>query len=118
MLNFGNKAIVINSFSKFLYAWMETWLGNNSKRIEKRKFFKIVSKSFISSGNIAQYSALKVFDSLNELNEIVKVYHSTRNKVLKILINIPLIKFNEPQGSFYFLYRHTKNKTRLVQICK
>ena len=45
---------------------------------------------------------MKVFDSLNELNEIVKVYHSTRNKVLKILTNIPLIKFSEPQGSFYF----------------
>ena len=45
---------------------------------------------------------MKVFDSLDELNEIVKVYHSTRNKVLKILKNIPLIKFNEPQGSFYF----------------
>ena len=30
------------------------------------------------------------------------MYHSTRNEVLKILKNIPLIKFSEPQGSFYF----------------
>ena len=102
MLNYGNKAIVINSFSKFfcMPGWRLGW-AIIPKEL-KENFLKLSQNLFISSGNIAQYSALKVFDSLNELNEIVKVYHSTRNKVLKILKNIPLIKFSEPQGSFYF----------------
>ena len=43
---------------------------------------------------------LKVFDSINELNEIVK-YHSTKRSFENIK-SIPLIKFSEPQGSFYF----------------
>ena len=108
MLNYGSKAIVINSFSKFfcMPGWRLGWaiIPNDLKE----NFLKLSQNLFISSGNIAQYSALKVFDSINELNEIVKVYHSTRNEVLKILKNIPLIKFNEPQGSFYF-YIDIKN---------
>ena len=118
MLNYGNKAIVINSFSKFfcMPGWRLGW-AIIPKEL-KENFLKLSQNLFISSGNIAQYSALKVFDSINELNEIVKVYHSTRNKVLKILKNIPLIKFSEPQGIILFLYRHTKYKTRLFQICK
>ena len=102
MLNYGNKAIVINSFSKFfcMPGWRLGW-AIIPKEL-KENFLKLSQNLFISSGNIAQYSALKVFDSINELNEIVKMYHSTRNEVLKILKNIPLIKFSEPQGSFYF----------------
>ncbi len=102
MLNYGNKAIVINSFSKFfcMPGWRLGWAVIPSEL--KENFLKLSQNLFISSGNIAQYSALKVFDSINELNEIVKVYYSTRNEVLKILKDIPLIKFSEPQGSFYF----------------
>ncbi len=102
MLNYGNKAIVINSFSKFfcMPGWRLGWAVIPSEL--KENFLKLSQNLFISSGNIAQYSALKVFDSMNELNEIVKVYYSTRNEVLKILKDIPLIKFSEPQGSFYF----------------
>ena len=85
MLNYGNKAIVINSFSKFfcMPGWRLGW-AIIPKEL-KENFLKLSQNLFISSGNIAQYSALKVFDSINELNEIVKVYHSTRNEVLKIL---------------------------------
>ena len=102
MLNYGDKAIVINSFSKFfcMPGWRLGWAIIPNEL--KENFLKLSQNLFISSGNIAQYAALKVFDSINELNEIVKVYHSTRNEVLKILKSIPLIKFSEPQGSFYF----------------
>ena len=102
MLNYGNKAIVINSFSKFfcMPGWRLGWAIIPNEL--KENFLKLSQNLFISSGNIAQYSALKVFDSINELNEIVKVYHSTRNAVLEILKNIPIIKFSKPQGSFYF----------------
>ena len=84
----------------------------------KENFLKLSQNLFISSGNIAQYSALKVFDSVNELNEIVKIYHSTRDKVLKILKNIPLIKFSEPLGSFYFYIDIQNTKLDSFQICK
>ncbi len=102
MLNFGEYVIVINSFSKYFcmpgsrlgWAIIPESLTNN--------FLKLSQNLFISSGNIAQYSALKVFDCLKELNNLVKIYHSTRDQVYQILKNIPVINFNKPQGSFYF----------------
>ena len=102
MLNYGKKAIVINSFSKYfcMPGWRLGWAI--IPRELKENFLKLSQNLFISSGNVAQYSALKVFDSLSELNKIVKVYHSTRDKVFKILQDIPIIRFNKPQGSFYF----------------
>ena len=102
MLNYGNKAIVINSFSKFfcMPGWRLGW-AIIPKEL-KENYLKLSQNLFISSGNVAQYSALKVFESINELNKIVKVYHSTRDKAFKILKKIPLIKLSEPQGSFYF----------------
>ena len=108
MLNYGKEAIVINSFSKFfcMPGWRLGWTIIPKEL--KENFLKLSQNLFISSGNVAQYSALKIFDSINELNEIVKVYHSTRNEVIKILKHIPLIKFSEPQGSFYF-YIDIKN---------
>ena len=58
MLNYGNKAIVINSFSKFfcMPGWRLGW-AIIPKEL-KENFLKLSQNLFISSGNIAQYSAL------------------------------------------------------------
>ena len=65
-------------------------------------FLKLSQNLFISSGNIAQYSALKVFDCLDELKEIVDQYKITKDKVVQILRTQSTAKFEIPKGAFYF----------------
>ena len=65
-------------------------------------FMKLSQNLFISSGNIAQYSALKVFENINELRDIVRIYESNRDIVYEILSKIPIISLRKPNGSFYF----------------
>jgi aspartate/methionine/tyrosine aminotransferase len=79
MLNFGENAIVINSFSKFfcMPGWRLGWVI--IPKVITENFLKLSQNIFISSGNIAQFSALKVFDCMKELKEIVKNYHLTRD---------------------------------------
>ena len=81
-------------------------IANDEFISNKKKYLANATDAEVNDFDVDGFSQVmfeaKVFDSVNELNEIVKVYHSTRNKVLKILKNIPLIKFSEPQGSFYF----------------
>ncbi len=108
MLNLGNEVIVVNSFSKFfcMPGWRLGWVI--VPETLTTNFLKLSQNLFISSGNVAQYSALKAFDCLKELNEIVKIYHSTRDKAFKILNNIQIIDFKKPEGSFYFYLNVSK----------
>ncbi|MEE2695057.1 MAG: aminotransferase class I/II-fold pyridoxal phosphate-dependent enzyme [Pseudomonadota bacterium] len=118
MLNFGQNVIVINSFSKFfcMPGWRLGWvvipksLGKN--------FLKLSQNLFISSGNIAQYSALKVFDCMKELKTIVKNYKLTRDKVNEVLERIPIINFSKPNGAFYFYLDISKTKLDSFQFVK
>ena len=59
ILNFGSNAFVINSFSK--YFCMPGWrLGWAVVPKISRNFLKLSQNFFISTGNISQYSALKL----------------------------------------------------------
>ena len=110
MLNFGENAIVINSFSKFfcMPGWRLGWVI--IPKVITENFLKLSQNIFISSGNIAQFSALKVFDCMKELKEIVKNYHLTRDKVNEVLERIPMINFSRPNGAFYFYLDISKTK--------
>ncbi len=110
MLNFGKNAIVINSFSKFfcMPGWRLGWVII-PKSLSKN-FLKLSQNLFISSGNVAQYSAIKVFDCLTELKGLVKEYNITRNRVSLILDKIPIINYTKPNGAFYFYLDITKTK--------
>lgn len=110
ILSFGKDAIVINSFSKFfcMPGWRLGWVIIPKTLTDN--FLKLSQNLFISSGSIAQYSALKVFDCLNELKKLVKEYHSTRDQVSKVLNQIPIINFRIPQGAFYFYIDIRKTK--------
>lgn len=118
MLNYGKNAIVINSFSKFfcMPGWRLGWviipetLTNN--------FLKLSQNLFISSGNIAQYSALKVFECINDLKNIVKEYHLTRDRVDKILSKTSIIKYRNPSGAFYFYLDISKTNLDSFEFVK
>jgi aspartate/methionine/tyrosine aminotransferase len=102
ILNFGQKAIVINSFSKYFLmpGWRLGWTVIPDSL--KENFLKLSQNLFISSGNIAQYSALKIFECIDELNETVKKYSITRTQICKLLSEIKGLNFREPDGAFYF----------------
>ena len=102
ILNFGQKAIVINSFSKYFLmpGWRLGWTVIPDSL--KENFLKLSQNLFISSGNIAQYSALKIFECIDELNETIKKYSITRTQICKLLSEIKGLNFREPDGAFYF----------------
>ncbi len=102
ILNFGQKAILINSFSKYFLmpGWRLGWAVVPDSM--KENFLKLSQNLFISSGNIAQYSALKIFECIDELNETVKKYSITRKQISKLLSQIKGLNYREPDGAFYF----------------
>lgn len=102
MLNFGPNTIVINSFSK--YFCMPGWrLGWAIVPVDiKDNFLKLSQNLFISSGNIAQYSALNVFDHIQYFDNIVQEYEKNLNLVESELSRFNKISFKKPKGAFYF----------------
>ena len=68
----------------------------------KDNFLKLSQNLFISSGNIAQYSALNVFNHTRYFDNIVKEYKKNLDLVDRELSKIKNISFKKPQGAFYF----------------
>ena len=77
--SFGENTIVINSFSKYfcMPGWRLGWVIIPNTL--KENFLKLAQNLFISSGNIAQYAAVKVFDCIDQLNQVVNIYE--KNKI-------------------------------------
>lgn len=85
--------------------------------ILKDNLLKLSQNLFISSGNIAQYAALKVFDCIDELNKIVVKYKKNRESCNKILNDMPLLQFTIPAGSFYYYIDISKLKIDSTELC-
>ncbi len=118
ILNFGPKAIVINSFSKYFLmpGWRLGWtIIPDSLR---EKFLRLSQNLFISSGNIAQYSAVRVFECISELNKIVKQYSTSRRQVHELLSEIRGLNFRKPDGAFYFYLDITNFNINSEQLTK
>ena len=109
---FGPNVLVVNSFSKFfcMPGWRLGWVV--VPKGLKRSFLKLSQNLFISSSNIGQYSAIKVFDCLKELELIVNNYKKGRDILINKLSKIKKIKFFKPYGAFY-LYLNIE-KTGMV----
>ena len=109
---FGPNVLVVNSFSKFfcMPGWRLGWVIVPKNL--KGSFLKLSQNLFISSSNIGQYSAIKVFDCLKELELIVNNYKKGRDILIKKLSEIKKIKFFKPFGAFY-LYLNIE-KTGMV----
>ena len=101
-LEISNECYVINSFSKYfsMTGWRVGWMIVPEDHV--RQVERLSQNLFISSGNIAQYSALKIFECIDELNETVKKYSITRKQISKLLSQIKGLNYREPDGAFYF----------------
>ena len=118
ILSYGNKAIIINSFSKFfcMPGWRLGWAVIPSEL--KENFLKLSQNLFISSNNIAQYSAIKVFDCLDELVLNVRNYKLGRDIVVKALSRVNVLKFSIPHGAFYFYINTERTGMRSTKLVR
>ncbi len=118
ILNFGPKSIVINSFSKYFLmpGWRLGWAIIPDSL--KENFLKLSQNLYISSGSIAQYSAVKIFECINELNETVKQYSISREHVYKLLSEIKGLNFKKPDGAFYFYLDITNFEINSEELAK
>ena len=73
---------------------------------------------FISSNNIAQYSAIKVFDCLDELVLNVRNYKLGRDIVVKALSRVNVLKFSIPHGAFYFYINTERTGMRSTKLVR
>ena len=80
--------------------WRLGWIIVPELQVEN--LLKLSQNIFISSGNIAQFLAVKAFDCIKDLDKIVEGYRYNRDQSLKILNKMPLLNFSIPQGAFYF----------------
>ena len=84
----------------------------------RENFLKLSQNLFISSGNIAQYSAIKIFECIDELNETVQQYSISREQVYKLLSGIKGLNFKKPDGAFYFYLDITKFNINSEELAK
>ena len=80
--------------------WRLGWLVVPDPLIEN--LLKLSQNIFISSGNIAQFSAIEVFDCLDHLDKIVDDYKKNREIAIGTLKEMPLLQYAIPKGAFYF----------------
>ncbi|MFL2662833.1 MAG: pyridoxal phosphate-dependent aminotransferase [Alphaproteobacteria bacterium] len=109
-LNFGDETIIINSFSKYfcMPGWRLGWVIV-PKSLTKN-LLKLSQNIFISSGNIAQFAAIKAFECIDNFDNVVKSYKENRDKSLKILEKMPFLEYSIPSGAFYFYVNIKKLK--------
>ena len=109
-LNFGDETIIINSFSKYfcMPGWRLGWVIV-PKSLTKN-LLKLSQNIFISSGNIAQFAAIKAFECIDNFDEVVKTYKENRDKSSKILEKMSLLEYSVPCGAFYFYVNIKKLK--------
>lgn len=100
-LEFGDDAIVLNSFSKYylLAGWRLGWAV--MPEALSRRYESLLQSFFVSPPAPSQYAALEVFNHLDALNVVVQQYQTNRDILLKILREAGFNKLIEPQGAFY-----------------
>ena len=75
-----------------------------------KNLLKLSQNIFISSGNIAQFAAIKAFECIDNFDEVVKTYKENRDKSSKILEKMSLLEYSVPFGAFYFYVNIKKLK--------
>lgn len=104
-LNYSDKAIVINSFSKYysMPGWRIGWMVV-PKELAK-PITNLAHSFFIASPTPSQHAALAVLDCEKELDKYVDVYKRNRDILLDGLPKAGFDRFTPMDGAFYF-YAH------------
>ncbi len=100
-LRHDDRAIVINSFSKFfcMTGWRLGWLVLPEDLHQAA--LRLAQNLFIAAPTISQHAALGAFHDLGELDARIAGYRRNRDRLLAALREAGLARIAPPDGAFY-----------------
>ncbi|GAB5033594.1 1-aminocyclopropane-1-carboxylate deaminase [Nannochloropsis oceanica] len=100
-LSFSDKAIVINSFSKYysMTGWRLGWMVAPASFVPALN--RLSQNFFLNSPTLSQYAAVDAFDCREELDKHVAKYAVNRAVLLEGLKEVGLHKVSPADGAFY-----------------
>jgi len=114
-LQFGDEAIVVNSFSKYysMTGWRLGWMVLPPDLV--RAVEVLAQNLFISPPTLPQLAALAAFDATDELEANVARYRRNRDILLARLPHAGFECFSAPDGAFY-LYADVAHLTNDSEV--
>ncbi len=114
-LQFGDDAIVVNSFSKYysMTGWRLGWMVLPPDLV--RAVEVLAQNLFISPPTLPQLAALAAFDATEELDANVARYRRNRDILLARLPQAGFERFAAPDGAFY-LYADVAHLTNDSEV--
>ncbi len=113
-----NKALVINSFSKYflMTGYRLGWIVGDKALINNIR--NLSMNFYLSPSSISQYVAERVFNYYNYFDNVVLSYLNNRNYLIASLEKIGLTEFVIPKGAFYLYVNISKLKKNSYELCK
>lgn len=113
-----DKAIVVNSFSKYFLmpGWRLGWAIVPEDLL--RSFESLLQNFFISPPAISQYAALEVFNCLDELDTVVEGYARNRALLLDALPKAGFDNLSPSEGAFYIYADVRRLTNNSDQFCR
>ena len=117
-LRFSNRAIVVNSFSKYyaMTGWRLGWLVAPESLM--RPLERLQQSLAICAPTLAQRAALAAFDATVELEENKAAYARSRALLIERLPTIGLTDFAPPDGAFYIYADVSRFTDDSMAFCK
>lgn len=117
-LRFTDRAIVVNSFSKYyaMTGWRLGWLVAPQELM--RPLERLQQSLAICAPTISQRAALAAFDATQELEENKAAYARNRALLLDRLPKMGLDDFAPPDGAFYVYADVSRFTTDSMEFCR
>lgn len=117
-LQFGDDAIVINSFSKYycMTGWRVGWMVLPADMV--RPIERLAQSLYISAPDLSQIAACQAFACTTEYEAIKDGYRANRQLLLKRLPAMGLPLAASPDGAFYAwcdVSRHTNDSAQFAR---
>lgn len=117
-LSYSDKAIIINSFSKYfsMTGWRLGWMIVPEDLVSTIE--RLSQSLYISAPAVSQYAALEAFNCKDELEGFIANYAKNRELLLREMPKIGLDKLAAADGAFY-IYADVSHLTDdSMEFCK
>jgi aspartate/methionine/tyrosine aminotransferase len=117
-LDFGDDAIIINSFSKYfsMTGWRLGWMILPPELVRSAEC--LAQNFFISPPTLSQLAAVAAFDCREELDGNVRRYAANRDILLKGLPDAGLSDIAPPDGAFYVYANVSRITNDAADFCR
>jgi len=118
MLEFGDGALVVNSFSKYfsMVGWRLGWLLVPPRHIARARAY--MGNMFLTAPSLSQHAGLVALDSHAELQKHVAMYARNRELLLAALPALGLADIAPPDGAFYIYADVRRFTDNSLQFCE